>query len=252
MTGTLDGACDREANRCRPPGTAARIGLLPLAAVLALCVTTAPMAWAHSLEALEDELQSREKYFQSLDRQAPEFTLRDAEGRAISLTVLRGKVVVLHFIYTGCPDVCPLHTELIAEVQSLVNQTPMKELVQFLSVTTDPENDVPEVMRDYGSARGLDPANWTFLTTKPDQPEDTTRKLATAYRHKFVKTEEGYQIHGLVTHVIDREGRWRGNFHGLKFDPTNLVVFVNALGNEHKDHRRKPKPSLWEKFRRLF
>ena len=226
--------------------------LLPLAAILALCTTTAPTAWAHSLEALGDELASREKYFQSLDMQAPEFTLRDAEGRTVDLDAFRGKVVVLHFIYANCPGFCPLHAGLIAEVQSLVNQTPMKELVHFLSVTTDPENDVPEVMRDYGSAHGLDPANWTFLTTKPDQPEDTTRKLAVTYGHKFVKTEEGYQIHGLVTHVIDREGRWRGNFHGLKFDPTNLVVFVNALVNDYQDHRRKSEPSLWERFRRLF
>ena len=219
---------------------------------LALCAAFAPATWAHSHGALEDELKSREKYFQSLDRKAPEFALQDAEGRGVSLTDLRGKVVVLHFVYGACPNVCPLHAELIAEVQSLVNQTPMKDRVTFVTVTTDPENDTMDVMRDYGPARGLDPANWAFLTTEPDQPENATRKLAEAYGHKFVKTEEGYQVHGVVTHVIDREGRWRGNFHGLKFDPTNLVVFINALVNDYQDHRRDSEPSLWESFRRLF
>jgi protein SCO1 len=40
--------------------------------------------------------------------------------------------------------------------------------------------------------------------------------------------EDGYQIHGVVTHVIDREGQWQANFHGLKFEPTNLVVYVRS------------------------
>jgi hypothetical protein len=43
---------------------------------------------------------------------------------------------------------------------------------------------------------------------------------------------DGYQVHGVVTHVIDREGRWQANFHGLKFEPTNLVLYINALVND--------------------
>src|SRR3546814_2754137 len=89
----------------------------------------------------------------------------------------------------------------------MVNLTPMKAQVRFVSITTDPKNDTAEVLRDYGPARGLDPVNWTFLTTMPDQPEDATRRLAEDYGHKFKKTEEGYQVHGIVTHVIDREER---------------------------------------------
>jgi protein SCO1/2 len=45
------------------------------------------------------------------------------------------------------------------------------------------------------------------------------------------KFEDGIQAHGIVTHVIDKEGRWRANFHGLDFAPVNLVTFVNALTN---------------------
>jgi protein SCO1 len=111
----------------------------------------------------------------------------------------------------------------------MVNQTPMKDMVRFVTVTTDPANDTAAVMSDYGPAHGLDPANWSFLTTTPDQPEDETRRLALSYGHKFDKTGNGYQVHGVVTHVIDRDGRWRGNFHGLRFNSTNLVMFINAL-----------------------
>jgi protein SCO1/2 len=210
------------------------------------------MASAHSLKDLEAMLGDKEKFFQPIDKPAPDFVLRNADGSRVGLSDLRGKVVVLHFIYARCPDVCPLHADRIAEIQQMVNQTPMKEQVQFISITTDPVNDTAKVLRDYGPAHGLDPVNWTFLTTAPDQPEDTTRRLAEAYGHKFSKTEDGYQVHGIVTHVIDREGRWRANFHGLKFEPVNLVLFVNALVNDvHRPDEHGPK-SWWDRMRDLF
>lgn len=105
----------------------------------------------------------------------------------------------------------------------------MKETVQFFSVTTDADKDTPELMSAYGRVHGPDPANWVFLTRDADQPESATRDLAQAFGHKFVKSDRGEQIHGVVTHVIDREGKWRANFHGLGFEPTNLVLYVNAL-----------------------
>jgi protein SCO1/2 len=226
---------------------------IPYAILIALLLAVAaiPPSAAHSLGELEGMLGDREKYFQPIDRQAPDFTLEDANGRAVALKNLQGKVVVLHFVYTSCPDVCPLHAERIAEIQAMVNQTPMRELVQFVTITTDPERDTPAVMREYGPMHGLDPVNWAFLTSGSDQPEDTTRILAERFGHTFTRTEDGYQIHGVVTHVIDREGRWQANFHGLEFDPTSLVLYVNALTNDHGPEGH-PEPSWWEQVRSLF
>jgi protein SCO1 len=223
---------------------------VPLALLL-LLAPVFPLA-AHSLEELQGQLGDREKYFQPVGKEAPEFTLEDAKGRAVTLQDLRGKVVILHFVYTSCPDVCPLHAERIAEIQEMVNLTPMRELVQFVTITTDPEHDTPEVMREYGPAHGLDPVNWIFLTSGPGRPEDTTRKLAERFGHTFTEAEDGYQVHGVVTHVIDREGQWQANFHGLKFEPTNLVVYVNALVNDAgRAHAHEPQ-SFWEAIRGWF
>ena len=222
------------------------------ALTLALVTATVMSAEAHSLKELESRLGNREKYFQPIDKDALGFELRDAAGRTVRLANFQDKVVVLHFIYTNCPDVCPLHAERIAEIQEMINQTPMKEQVQFISVTTDPKNDTAEVMRDYGPAHGLDPVNWVFLSSGPGTPEDTTRNLAKRFGHKFTKTDEGYQIHGVVTHVIDREGRWRANFHGLKFSPTNLVLFINVLVNDVHNGHGNEEQSLWDKLWNLF
>ncbi len=202
------------------------VGLL-----LVSLVNAGPGAFAHSLEELEGELSARERYVQFVDYPAPDFALADADGREVRLSDFRGKVVVLNFIYASCPDVCPLHSERIAKIQEMVNGTPMRELVQFITITTDPERDTAAVLKDYGAVHGLDPVNWHFLTSGPEQPA-ATRELAERYGLKFTLTDDGYQMHGLVTHLIDKSGNLRARYHGLKFDPTNLVVHVNALTND--------------------
>ena len=220
--------------------------LCGLFALTALAVGLAHGARAHSLDDIDAMLQSDEKYFQQIDKPMPDFTLRTADGRIVRPADLVGKVVVLHFIYTSCPDVCPLHAEKIADIQKMVNGTPMKSQVIFISITTDPRKDTPDVLKAYGPAHGLGPVNWLFLTTTQDEPEDTTRKLAQAFGHKFTVTDDGYQMHGIVTHVIDKEGRWRANFHGMKFEPINLVTFVNALTNNvERPHHEREQDDGW-------
>ena len=223
-----------------------------LFALGALVAGFAQGAWAHSLDEVDAMLQGDEKYFQQIDKPTPDFTLRAADGRIVRPADLIGKVVVLHFVYTSCPDVCPLHAEKIAEIQKMVNGTPMKDQVTFVSITTDPKKDTPDLLKGYGSAHGLDPVNWLFLTTTPDQPEDTTRKLAEAFGHKFSLTDDGYQMHGIVTHVIDKEGRWRANFHGMNFAPVNLVTFVNALTNKVERPHHEHDEGWLAKLKRLF
>lgn len=226
--------------------------IVPWIAVLVAAATLATVARAHSLEELQDKLFKDEKYYQKLDNPAPDFTLGDAEGKTYRLADFRGKVVVLHFIYASCPDVCPLHADRIAEIQKMINQTPMKERVRFISISTDPEHDAPEILRGYGPVHGLDDVNWVFLTARPDQPKDITRKLVEAYGHKFMRTKDGQLVHGVVTHVIDKDGRLRANFHGLDFANVNLVMLVNALTNDIQRPHHQPGRNLWDKLRALI
>jgi len=212
----------------------------------ALIVAATGFAGGHSIGEVENVLGEQEKYFQAVDKPAPAFALRTGDGRVVRLADLRGKAVVLNFIYTSCPDICPLHAERIAEIQHLIKDTPMRDRVAFVTVTTDPSNDKPEVMREYGPAHGLYPTNWTFLTTTQDQPEDVTRKLAETYGHKFEKTDNGYQMHGIVTHVIDRQGVWKANFHGLRFDPVNVVTLVSALTYDTSRPHPHAAESWWD------
>lgn len=222
-----------------------------LAWMLALLALAVVPAAAHSLDELESTLGGREDYFQLVDKAAPDVRLQDADSQPVELVDLRGQVVVLHFVYMSCTDTCPMHATLLAEVQEMVNQTPMAERVRFVTITTDPRNDTPDLLREYGPSRGLDPVNWLALTTRPDQPEDATRRLAEAFGHSFSKLPDGEQMHGTVTHVIAPDGRWAANFHGLRFDPANLVLFVNGLLHDADGAHAQEEP-WWQRLRSWF
>jgi protein SCO1/2 len=215
-------------------GTTMRLGLtIPL--VLLGSLAAGQPAGAHSLKDLEAQLFKREQYVEFVNRPAPEFELRDAEGKAVRLADFRGKkVVVLWFIYASCPDVCPLQSDRLSEVQKTVNKVNiglMRDLVQFIAITTDPARDNPEVLRAYGPAHGLDSHNWVFLTSGAEKA-DATREIADRYGLKFTHTDKDMFMHGTVTHIIDFEGRLRARFHGLKWDQINMVVYINALTND--------------------
>ena len=220
--------------------------------VSALLLAIVSPAWAHSLQELERRLLEKERYMVVEATSFPDFNLQDAAGRSVTLGDFRDTVVVANFIYARCPDECPLHSELIADVQAGVNRTPMKDLVRFVSITTDPEHDTPEVLKAYGAAHGLDPANWVFL--RSEQP-DATRKLAARLRQKFT-AQKGVLRHAVVTYLIDRRGRLRARYFGLKFDPASLILHINALANathhEHHGEDRPGEPSFWNRLKGLF
>ncbi len=99
--------------------------------------------------------------------------LLDSLGEKVSLHGLyRGKMIVLSFIYTSCPDVngCPLATFVLSRVQErLASQEDLKRDVRLISVSFDPLNDSPEVMADYGRAFRRQDIDWRFLTADSDE-----------------------------------------------------------------------------------
>ncbi len=216
----------------------------PLLIVLSLALTPAAPALAHHPGADLDEMMgSAEKYFQAIDEPAaPPFELANAAGKVVRLSDFGDRIVVLNFIFASCTDFCPLHSELIAEVQNKVNDTPMKDRVQFLTVTTDPAKDTREVLEGYGPLHGLDARNWMFLTTTPGQPEDTTRKLSEEYNVRFEPLEDGQQMHGAVTHVIDRGGRFAAKFHGMRFDRSTWFS-ISTASPTTSGNRQNPSPA---------
>lgn len=99
----------------------------------------------------------------------PEAKLIDENGQPFALNQTRGKVVVLSFIYTHCPDICPLTTAKMEQIQEGVQTAGLSNQVQLVTFTVDPQHDSPDVLKRFTSAYNFDPSNWVFLTGTADQ-----------------------------------------------------------------------------------
>jgi len=143
---------------------------------------------------------------------APEFTLIDQDGKRFLSTSLRGKIVVLDFIYTTCTDVCPLFTANFARLQRRLNPEHKSDVI-FVSITTDPEIDSPKVLKAYAQRHGADFGNWVFLTGTETQLKEAWKSFGIRVIHKG----RGLVQHDSVTTLIDRQGTRRFNHFGEKW-----------------------------------
>lgn len=154
----------------------------------------------------------------------PDFTLVDQQRRPVSLSSLRGKVVVANFIYTTCalPNFCLRLANNFGVLQKRFARELGRELV-LLTMTFDPQHDTPEVMAQY--ARQWNPRgdSWRFLTGAPADVERACRLFGV---HAF--SNEGLLDHSLHTVIIDRVGRLAANIEGNQFTATQLGDVVAA------------------------
>lgn len=107
----------------------------------------------------------------------PNVTLTTHDGRQVRFfdDLLRDKVVLVNFIYTSCPDTCPMETARLLEVARILGDR-LGEDVFFYSITVDPETDTPEVLADFAANWGI-PEGWSFLTGDPDDLVVVRKKL---------------------------------------------------------------------------
>ena len=99
----------------------------------------------------------------------PEVRLIDENGQPFDLNQTRGKVVVLSLIYTHCPDICPLTTAKMKQIQEGVQSAGLSDQVQLVTFTVDPQRDTSEVLKRFASAYDFNPDNWIFLTGPSNQ-----------------------------------------------------------------------------------
>lgn len=148
----------------------------------------------------------------------PDFHLIDQRQRPVSFSQLRGKVVVVNFVYTTCalPNFCLRLANHFGVLQKRFARQLGRELV-LLTLTFDPVHDTPDVLARYASQWKADPDTWRFLTGPQAEVE---RACALFGVHAF--SNEGLLDHSLHTAVIDRGGRLVANIEGNQFTAAQL------------------------------
>jgi protein SCO1/2 len=134
-----------------------------------------------------------------------ELQLVDHNGVPRSLVDFRGKVLVVFFGFTHCPDVCPATLADLARARKQLGA--QAERVQVVMVTVDPERDTPEVLRQYVTA--LDPS-FLGLTGDAEAIARTAREFKVFYQKSPGATPQSYSVdHSSGTFVFDTAGRVR-------------------------------------------
>jgi protein SCO1/2 len=158
---------------------------------------------------------------------APDFALISQDGREVRLEDLRGKVVAVSFIYASCPDVCPLLTDKMARVQDALGSE-FGSRIAFVSITTDPERDTPEVLKGYAEAFDANLAGWSFLTGDPAKVLDVAHRYGVA----VAPAADGQVDHTMLTTLVDRHGVMRVQYLGYRFDEEEFRHDLLDLVNE--------------------
>ena len=110
-------------------------------------------------------------------RMAPDFALITQTGQTLRLSELKGKVVLVSFIFTTCNGTCPATTHRMSQVQQELKTRGVcnGDCVRLLSITLDPARDTPDVLSSYLRLYDIDAASWSFLTGPKDQVARTIR-----------------------------------------------------------------------------
>jgi protein SCO1/2 len=136
---------------------------------------------------------------------ASDFDLPDANGQRRTLADFKGRVVVVFFGFTHCPDVCPTTLIELAEVKKALG--PDGERVQGIFITVDPERDTPELLRPY--VNNFDPS-FVALRGTPEETAAIAKKFKVFFAKVPGKTEGNYTIdHTAASFVFDAKGKIR-------------------------------------------
>ncbi|MCF6326353.1 MAG: hypothetical protein L3J21_03560 [Devosiaceae bacterium] len=196
-----------------------------IGALFFLSLTNMGGAWAHSLASFQNKLAEDEPGYTAIDLETPGFLLADMDGNIVDNESLNGKVVILYFICVECVDSSSEQGQLIARLQSMINISAMRDLVQFIGIVRGAD-DSGQFTRNYEGEYGLDSINWTLLFGDEEQLSNTEQLSL-----QFALEGQSTDRLDIVTHIIGIEGRWSGFFNGDEFNTTNLVILVNALTN---------------------
>jgi protein SCO1/2 len=162
---------------------------------------------------------------------APRTVLVDSAGKPFDLSTLKGKVVVVSFVYTTCTGMCPATTQAMVDVRNALKEAKLwGTSVEFVSITLDPGRDTAEVLHRYAKLFRADDRAWHFLTGPPEAVHSVIRDWG-----MWVKAlPTGALDHPSRVFLLDAAGHQR-EIYNLEFlTPKAVLQDVRRLLDERK------------------
>ena len=162
--------------------------------------------------------------FLEIGETVPNIELIDQDGQMFSLETAQGKAVLISFIYTKCPDVCPLQTTKMRQAQDILGDRFGEEVI-FVSITYDTD-DTPEILKNYALFHGVDLSGWKFLGSHDDHEiRDAVESLGSTY----TKDENGTFTHSMFMYLVDADLKVNKMYFGTFLDPIEIADDINKL-----------------------
>jgi len=193
--------------------------VMSLSAILIFCVANAGLLFAATVHFEHQKLERREVHIPIQD-----FSLTDQSNQIFKFQSFKGKLLLVDFAYTTCPDVCPLMTVAMRSVQDELKAAE-RNLVHLIMVTTDPEVDSPAVLASFAKRYRVDLSNWSFLTGAESSLAKVWKNFGVGVKRKA----RGLVDHTPLTAIIDQKGVMRFAYYGTAPDPKMVLRDMRTL-----------------------
>ncbi|WP_404458351.1 SCO family protein [Oceanobacillus kapialis] len=153
------------------------------------------------------------------------FQLDDVHGEGFEST--NGKVKLVAFFFTNCPDICPLTMVDFKEIQSMLKEEGLfADKVELVSISLDPANDLPEVITDYAANFQADPQGWKWLRGTPEK----TRQIANEFQMQYELEDGTVLYHSTTMYLLDEHNKIRALYDmALSGKPVEKETIVEDI-----------------------
>ena len=206
-------------------GTRCRTRWLPTAAALVFGVVLGTVqARAGSEGATLEAGAALERSQRALGTAVGDHAFRAADGTPVRLASLRGRPVLVSFVYTACSQVCPTTTRFLARTVAEADRTLGPGRFAVVTIGFNYPYDTPEAMRAFARQQGIDRRDWHFLSPEAGVVEAITGELGFSY----AASAGGFDHLTQVT-LLDADGRVAAQVYGENFEVQMLVGPLKAL-----------------------
>ena len=159
----------------------------------------------------------------------PDAAFVDQNARRVRFSKFAGAPLVMTFIYTRCPlpNFCPLMDRHFVTIQKALESDPALSAVRLVTVSFDPANDSPAVLKQRGKELGADFSRWTFLTGDRDDIDRFGARFGLVVSR--APNDPRDITHNLRTVIVDRRGRLAKTYTGNDWTPQQVIADLKAL-----------------------